>query len=100
MGIFDSAREQAEKLMAEHGDKLEQPSDQALDRMAAEASRRTGGRFDEHVDSARDLADAHIGTDDAMTAPPAAGGASAVDPDATDAVVTDPADPAYRPPTV
>lgn len=72
MGIFDSAKEQAEKLMQEHGDQIEQPSDQAFDRIAAEASERTGGKYDEHIDRARDEADARVGTDDAEgTTPPA-----------------------------
>lgn len=62
MGIFDRAKEQAEKLMEEHGDKIEQPSDQAFDRLAAEANERTGGQHAEHVERARGLADSHVGT--------------------------------------
>lgn len=64
MGIFDSAKEQAEKLMQEHGDKIEQPSDQAFDRIAAEANERTGGQHAEHIERARDAADSHVGTND------------------------------------
>lgn len=82
MGIFDSAKEQAEKLMEEHGDKIEQPSDQAFDRVAAEANERTGGQHAEHVDRARDMADSHVGMDDPVAAPV----------DQVDAV--DPVDPA------
>jgi hypothetical protein len=63
MGIFDKAKEQAEKLMEEHGDKVEQGSDAAFDRVAAEANERTEGRYDEHIDRARDLADSHVGID-------------------------------------
>jgi hypothetical protein len=63
MGIFDKAKEQAEKLMEQHGEKVEQGSDAAFDRVAAEASERTGGRYDEHVDRGRDLADSHVGID-------------------------------------
>jgi hypothetical protein len=64
MGIFDSAKEQAEKLMQEHGDKIEQPSDQAFDRIAAEANERPGGQHAEHIERARDTADSHVGTDE------------------------------------
>lgn len=79
MGIFDSAKEDAEKLMQEHGDKIEQPSDQAFDRVAAEANERTGGQHAEHIDRARDLADSHVGSDDPVV-PEAAGASDAADP--------------------
>lgn len=63
MSIFDSARDKAEELLREHGDTVEQTSDTSLGRAAAEASERTGGQYDEHIDRVREAADSHVGID-------------------------------------
>ncbi len=58
MGLGDLKSKASEALSS---DKVEQVSDQALDRVAKTAKKVTGGKFDEKIDSARDAADAKIG---------------------------------------
>ena len=58
MGLGDLKSKASEALSS---DKVEQVSDQALDRAAKAAKKVTGGKFDEKIDSARDAADAKIG---------------------------------------
>ena len=48
MGIFDKARDALEK----HADKI----DPLVDRVAAEADQRTGGKHASHIDRVADLA--------------------------------------------
>ena len=58
MGLGDLKSKASEALSS---DKVEQVSDQALDRVAKTAKKVTGGKFHEKIDSARDAADAKIG---------------------------------------
>jgi len=58
MGLGDLKSKASEALSS---DKVEQVSDQALDRVAKTAKKVTGGKFDEKIDSVRDAADAKIG---------------------------------------
>ena len=58
MGLGDLKSKASEALSS---DKVEQVSDQALDRVAKTAKKVAGGKFDEKIDSARDAADAKIG---------------------------------------
>ena len=51
MGIKDTF-EKAKQLAAEHGDK----TDQGVDKAAEAAKKRTGGKYDEHIDTARERA--------------------------------------------
>lgn len=57
-GLFDKAKD---ALNSDQGEKI---SDQALDRAAAEASKRTGGGHDEQIASGRDKADGFLGKQD------------------------------------
>jgi hypothetical protein len=61
MGVFDSAKEKAQGLMNDNPDKVEQLSDQGIERGGDLADQHTGGRFAEHVDQGQTLADDRIG---------------------------------------
>ena len=56
-GLFERAKEFAS---SEQGEKV---TDGVLDKAAAAASKLTGGKHDEQIDSARDTADKHVGAD-------------------------------------
>lgn len=56
-GLFDKAKD---LVNSEQGEKV---SDQALDRAADIAAKKTGGEHDEQIRSARDTADKRLGTE-------------------------------------
>jgi hypothetical protein len=56
-GLFEKAKA---LVNSEQGERI---SDQALDRAADIAAKRTGGSHDEQIRSARNTADQHIGTE-------------------------------------
>ncbi len=64
MGIFDDAKAKAGELLGQHGDKVEEVSDQALDRAAELANERTGGEHADKIQQARDAADQQVGTEE------------------------------------
>lgn len=59
MSMFDNLKEQAGQAGGAHGDKLEQLSDQGLDRASDMAQDRGLGA--EHVEKGRDMLDERIG---------------------------------------
>lgn len=58
MGIDDLKNKASDAL---NSDKGEQVSDQGLDKAAEAAKGKSGGKFDDKVDSARDAADGKMG---------------------------------------
>ena len=65
MGIFDSMKDKAEKLAADHPDQVEQISDQAIERGGDVADKATGGKHVKQVDGFQEKADDAIGNRDA-----------------------------------
>lgn len=61
MGIFDSAKEQAGNLAGEHSDKVEQFSDQGIEKAGDLADQKSGGKFSGQVDGVQEQADQRIG---------------------------------------
>lgn len=57
MGMFDKIKEAA----AEHGDKIEGVTDNALDKASEMIDEKTGGKFSDQIQQGRDIADSHIG---------------------------------------
>ena len=62
MSFFDSAKEKAEEFAKDNPDKVEEFSDQGLERGGDLADNATGGRFSEHIDQGQAAADERIGT--------------------------------------
>ena len=62
MSFFDSAKEKAESLAADHPDKLEEFSDQGLERGGDLADGASGGRLSEQIDQGQAAADERIGS--------------------------------------
>lgn len=58
MGIDDLKNKAGDALSSDKG---EQASDKGLDKTADAAKGKSGGKFDDKVDSARDAADGKIG---------------------------------------
>ncbi|MFW5469900.1 antitoxin [Knoellia sp. CPCC 206435] len=69
MSFFDSAKEKAEGLAADNPDKLEEFSDQGLERGGDAADSASGGRFGEHIDQGQVAADERIGSGDGENPP-------------------------------
>lgn len=61
MGLLDDAKAQVSKLAAEHPDKVEELSDQAIERASAAADSATGGKFSDQITAAGQAADERIG---------------------------------------
>ncbi len=61
MSIFDSAKEKAKQLMADNADKVEELSDQAIDKGGDALDSATGGKFSDQIDAGQSKADAMIG---------------------------------------
>ncbi len=61
---MDSAKEKAEGLAADNPDKLEDVSDQGLERGGDLADGASGGRASEHIDKGQAAADERIGSDE------------------------------------
>lgn len=62
MGAFDEIKKKAEELVG-GADKLEEVSDQALDKAADAAEKATGGEHSDKIQSARDAVDDAIGNE-------------------------------------
>ena len=60
MGIGDFVNKAKDQLSS---DKAEEISDSVLDKAAQAASKATGGKYDDKINSARDAADARIGNE-------------------------------------
>ena len=69
MSFFDSAKEKAEGFAADHPDKLEESSDQGLERGGDLADGATGGRFSEQLDQGQSAADERIGSGEGENPP-------------------------------
>lgn len=69
MSFFDSAKEKAEGFAKDNPDKLEDVSDQGLERGGDLADGATGGRFSEHIDKGQVLADERIGSGEGENPP-------------------------------
>ena len=61
MGLFDSAKKKAEQLMRDNPDKVEELSDQAIDKAGDAVDSATDGKFSDQVDAAQQKADEAIG---------------------------------------
>jgi hypothetical protein len=61
MGLFDSAKKKAEQLMRDNPDKVEELSDQAIDKAGDAVDSATDGKFSDQVDAAQQKADEVIG---------------------------------------
>jgi len=61
MGLLDSAKEKAEQLMKDNPDKVEELSDQAIDKVGDAIDSATGGKFTDAIDTAKTKADEAIG---------------------------------------
>lgn len=64
MGIFEDAKAKAGELLGQHSDKVEEISDQGLDKADEFAKEKTGGQFDAQIDQARDAADQQVGSEE------------------------------------
>ena len=61
MGLLDDAKAKAAELANNNPDKLEQVSDQALDRAAQVADEKTGSQHTDKINQGRDFLDGKIG---------------------------------------
>ena len=57
MGLLDDAKAKFEELKGEHGDKVEDASDQGVEKAGDLADDKTGGKYTEHIDTAQQKAD-------------------------------------------
>lgn len=64
-GMFDNIRNKAEEAAANNPDKVEQLSDQGLDRAQSAADSATGGKHTDQITSAREQIDQRIGNEGA-----------------------------------
>ncbi|HYN28999.1 MAG TPA: antitoxin [Dermatophilaceae bacterium] len=62
MGMFDSAKE---KLTGGQSGRVEELSDQGLEKAGDLADEKTGGKFAGQVDQGQTMADGHVGDDTA-----------------------------------
>ncbi len=61
MGLFDSAKEKAEQLIKDNPDKVEELSDQAIDKAGDALDSATGGKFSDQIHAGQAKADEVIG---------------------------------------
>ncbi len=61
MSMFDNLKDKAQEFIAQNPDKVEEISDQGLEKAADVADGATGGKFTEQIDSAKQSADDAIG---------------------------------------
>ncbi len=59
MGMFDKARETAEKFAKDNPDKVTE----AIQRVGDEVDKRTGGKFTEQIDQAEEAVTKQLGAD-------------------------------------
>ncbi|MFV0461123.1 MAG: antitoxin [Actinomycetales bacterium] len=60
-GMFDNIRDKASEAMANNPDKVEEVSDQVIERAGDAADKATGGKFTSQIDSAERQVDERIG---------------------------------------
>lgn len=61
MNFFDSAKEKLQDLAGNNLEKVEELSDQAIERGGEAVDSATGGKFSEHIDTAQGKADEAVG---------------------------------------
>ncbi len=61
MSQFDGLADKAQQLAGEHGDKVEQASDQGIERAGDAVDEKTGGKFAGQVDQAQQQGDERVG---------------------------------------
>lgn len=61
MGLLDDAKNKATQFANDNPDKVEQISDQAIERAGDAVDSKTGGKFADQVDQAQQTADGKIG---------------------------------------
>jgi hypothetical protein len=61
VSIFDSAKEKVQQLAGDNPDKVEELSDQAIERGGDAIDSATGGKFAEHIDTAQAKGDEAVG---------------------------------------
>ncbi|MBK6886209.1 MAG: antitoxin [Tetrasphaera sp.] len=61
MGMFDEIKGKAEELLHGHSDKVEELSDQGIQKATDAADGATGGKFSDQIDTAGAKADDLIG---------------------------------------
>lgn len=61
MGMMDNIKNQAQQAMENNPDKVEELSDQAIQKAGDTADGATGGKFSEQIDGAEQQADGRIG---------------------------------------
>lgn len=61
MSMFDNLKDKATEAAGRHPDKVEQFSDQGIERAGDLADERTGGKFAEHTDKVQAAGDERIG---------------------------------------
>lgn len=61
MGLMDNARQKAQEMANNNPDKVEQLSDQAIERAGDAVDSKTGGKHADKIDQAQQAADGKIG---------------------------------------
>lgn len=61
--MFDNLKDKAQELLGQHADKVEEVSDQAIEKAGDAADSATGGKFADQIDSAKSAADGAVGDD-------------------------------------
>ena len=61
MGLMDNARQKAQELANNNPDKVEQLSDQAIEKAGDAVDSKTGGKFSDKIDQAQQTADDRVG---------------------------------------
>lgn len=60
---FDNLKDKASEAAEQHGDKVEQFSDQGIERGGDALDDKTGGKFSDQIDKGQQAADERIGDD-------------------------------------
>lgn len=61
MSAFDNIKDQASKAASENPDKVEQFSDQGIEKAGDAVDQKTGGKFSDKVDQAQQAGDQRVG---------------------------------------
>lgn len=61
MNMFDNLKDKAKELFGQHSDKVEELSDQGIEKAGDAADAATGGKFSDQVDAGKEAADKAIG---------------------------------------
>jgi hypothetical protein len=59
--MFDNLKDKAAELIGQNPEKVEELSDQAIDKAGDVADSMTGGKFSEQIDAAQEKADEAVG---------------------------------------